>query len=71
MNTEKKLSDVDKVIIEKPDGSPYLTFRKDDKMVHIRMHDYDYTGNSVEMNFDIRATEQVIIALQKIGGKHE
>jgi hypothetical protein len=55
-----------KVIIEKPDGSPYLTLSDDRLMVSIQMHDYDFNGYPVKFNFDRRTVPALIDALSRI-----
>ena len=55
-----------KVIIEKPDGSPYLTLSDDRLMVSIQMHDYDFNGYPVKFDFDRRTVPALIDALSRI-----
>lgn len=55
-----------KVVLEKPDGSPYMTLRKDARLAYIQIHDYDFMGNPVEFNFDVRTIPALIEALQRI-----
>ena len=55
-----------KVVVEKPDGSPYLTLRKDDRLAYIQIHDYDFLGEPVEFNFDKRTIPYLIQALQQL-----
>jgi len=55
-----------KIQLEKPDGSPYLTLRKDDRLAYIQIHDYDYMGDPVEFNFDVRAIPMLVDALNKL-----
>ena len=54
------------VVIEKPDGNPYLTLREDGKRTYIQIHDYDYMGTPVEFNFDIRTVPALIDGLTKL-----
>ena len=55
-----------KVIIEKPDGSPYLTLSDDRLMVSVQMHDYDYSGSPVKFQFDRRTIPALIDALSRL-----
>jgi len=55
-----------KVIIEKPDGSPYLTVSDDRHMVAVQMHDYDYSGSPVKFQFDRRTIPALIDALSRL-----
>ena len=55
-----------KITIEKPDGSPYLSLRKDKRLAYIQIHDYDYIGDPIEFNFDIRTIPSLIEGLQKL-----
>ena len=55
-----------KVIIEKPDGSPYLTVSDDRLMVSVQMHDYDYSGYPVKFQFDRRTMPALIDALSRL-----
>ena len=55
-----------KITIEKPDGSPYMSLRKDDRLAYIQIHDYDWVGDPVEFNFDRRTIPLLIEALQKL-----
>ena len=55
-----------KVIIEKPDGSPYLTVSDDRLMVSVQMHDYDYSGSPVKFQFDRRTIPAMIDALSRL-----
>ena len=55
-----------KVVIETPNGSPYVTIRRDDRLVYIQLHQYDHLGKPIEVTFDKRATPMIIDALQKI-----
>lgn len=61
-----------KTVIEKPDGSPYLTFRKDEHMAYIRLHDYEHRlSQPVEIAFDIRTVPAMIEALQNLSKEKE
>ena len=54
------------VVINSPDGSPYLTVRSDDRMMYIHIHEYDKISlKPIEFCFDIQATEQIIQALKE------
>jgi hypothetical protein len=55
-----------KVIIEKPDGSPYLTVSDDRHMVAVQMHDYDFSGSPVKFQFDRRTIPALIDALSRL-----
>jgi hypothetical protein len=55
-----------KIVLEKPDGSPYLTLRKDTRLAYIQIHDYDFMGDPVEFNFDVRALPMLIAGLTKL-----
>lgn len=55
-----------KIVIEKPDGSPYLTLRKDERLAYVQIHDYDYLGSPIEMRFDVRTIPPLIQALQQL-----
>jgi len=55
-----------KVIIEKPDGSPYLTVSDDRHMVSVQMHDYDFHGYPVKFQFDRRTIPAFIDALSRL-----
>lgn len=55
-----------KVVIEKPDGNPYLTLREDGRLAYIQIHDYDFMGDPVEFNFDIRTIPALIEGLTKL-----
>jgi hypothetical protein len=53
--------------VEKPDGSPYLTLRADDRLAYIQMHSYDSLGSGpIEFNFDKRAIPMLVDALNKL-----
>ena len=55
-----------KITIEKPNGSPYLSLRKDKRLAYIQIHNYDWMGDPVEFNFDIRTIPALIEGLQKL-----
>jgi hypothetical protein len=55
-----------KVIIEKPNGDPYLTVSDDRLMVSVQMHDYDYSGSPVKFQFDRRTIPALIDALSRL-----
>lgn len=55
-----------KIELTKPDGTPYLSLRKDTRLAHIQIHDYDYFGGPVEFNFDVRAIPMLIDGLKKL-----
>jgi hypothetical protein len=55
-----------KVIIEKPDGSPYLTLSDEKHMVSVQMHDYDFNGFPVKFQFDRRTISALIDALRRL-----
>ena len=55
-----------RVIIEKPNGSPYLTVSDDRLMVSVQMHDYDYSGYPVKFQFDRRTIPALIDALSRL-----
>lgn len=55
-----------KVIIEKPDGSPYLTLSDEKHMVSVQMHDYDFNGFPVKFQFDRRTISALIDALSRL-----
>jgi len=55
-----------KVIIEKPNGDPYLTVSDDRLMVSVQMHDYDYSGYPVKFQFDRRTIPALIDALSRL-----
>ena len=50
-----------KVVIENPDGNPYITLREDGRLVYIEIE-----GGPVEFNFDKRTIPALIEALQKL-----
>jgi hypothetical protein len=54
-----------KVIIEKPDGSPYITVSDDRSMVSLQIHDYDFLGEAVKFTFDKRTIPALIDALSR------
>ena len=55
-----------KVEICRPDGTPYLTLREDDRLAYIQIHDYDFMGDPVEFNFDRRTIPALIDALSRL-----
>ena len=55
-----------KVIIEKPDGSPYLTVSDDRLMVSVQMHDCVWIGEPVKIHFDRRTIPALIDALGRL-----
>jgi hypothetical protein len=55
-----------KIELTKPDGTPYLSLRKDNRLAYIQIHDYDYFGDPVEFNFDVRAIPMLIDVLKKL-----
>jgi len=55
-----------KVEICRPDGTPYLTLREDDRLAYIQIHDYDFLGDPVEFNFDRRTIPALIEGLQRL-----
>jgi len=55
-----------KVIIEKPDGSPYITMSDDRRMVSLQIHDYDFLGEPIKFNFDRRTIPALIDALSRL-----
>lgn len=56
-----------KIILEKPDGSPYITL-SDDRlmMVSMHIHDYDFLGTPIKFEFDKRTIPALIEALEKL-----
>ena len=56
-----------KIILEKPDGSPYITL-SDDRlmMVSMHIHDYDFLGTPIKFEFDKRTIPALIEALKKL-----
>jgi hypothetical protein len=54
-----------KIELTKPDGTPYMTLRKDENLAYIQLHDYTkiIRGHSVELNFDHRAIPMLIQGL--------
>ena len=56
-----------KIILEKPDGSPYITL-SDDRfmMVSMHIHDYDFLDISIKFEFDKRTIPALIEALKKL-----
>lgn len=55
-----------KVIIEKPNGEPYLTVSDERLMVSVQMHDYDFSGYPVKFQFDRRTIPALIDALSRL-----
>ena len=55
-----------KVIIEKPNGDPYLTVSDDRLMVSVQMHDYDFSGSPVKFQFDRRTIPALIDAFSRL-----
>lgn len=55
-----------KVIIEKPNGSPYLTVSDERHMVAVQLHDYDFNGFPVKFQFDRRTIPALIDALSRL-----
>ena len=55
-----------RVILEKPDGSPYITVSDDRLMVSLQIHDYDFLGEAVKFTFDRRTIPALIDALSRI-----
>ncbi len=54
------------IVVESPDGSPYLTVRSDERMMYIHIHEYDSISTKpIEFCFDKNATEQIIEALKQ------
>ena len=51
-----------KVIIEKPDGSPYLTLSDEGLMISVQMHDSAWMGELVKIPFDRRTIPPLIDA---------
>ena len=60
-----------KVIIEKPDGSPYITMSDDRRMVSLQIHDYDFLGKPIKFNFDRRTIPALIDALNRLNRGEE
>ena len=60
-----------KVIIEKPNGSPYLTVSDDRHMVSVQMHDYDFSGSPVKLQFDRRTIPALIDALSRLNRRED
>lgn len=58
-------------IIKKPDGQPYLSVRHDNRLAYIQIHDYDYLGDPVEFNFDLKALPELISALKKLDREYK
>lgn len=57
--------------IKKPNGQPYLSVRHDDRLAYIQIHDYDYLGDPVEFNFDIKVLPDLIHALKRLERDHK
>ena len=55
-----------KVILEKPDGLPYLTLSDERHMVSVQIHDYDFSGQPVKFQFDRRTIPALIDALSRL-----
>lgn len=55
-----------KIILEKPDGSPYITLSDDRLMVSMHIHDYDFLGTPIKFEFDKRTIPALIEALEKL-----
>jgi hypothetical protein len=55
-----------KIILEKPDGSPYITLSDDRLMVSMHIHDYDFLGIPIKFEFDRRTIPALIEALEKL-----
>ena len=60
-----------KVIIEKPDGSPYLTLTDAKQTVSIQMHDCVIIGEPVKIHFDRRTIPALIDALSRLNRGEE
>ena len=55
-----------KIILEKPDGSPYITLSDDRLMVSMHIHDYDFLDIPIKFEFDKRTIPALIEALEKL-----
>ena len=56
-----------KVVLEDPNGKPYLSLRADDKLVYIQMHSYDSLGGGpIEFTVDKRAIPMLVQGLTKL-----
>lgn len=55
-----------RIEIVRPNGTPYLTLRKDNRLAYIQIHDYDYFGDPVEFNFDVRTIPMLIDGLNQL-----
>lgn len=56
-----------KIVLEDPNGKPYLSLRADDRLAYIQMHHYDSLGNGpVEFTIDKRAIPMLVDALNKL-----
>ncbi len=59
-----------KIVLEDPNGKPYLSLRKDDRLAYIPMHSYDSLSDApIEFNFDLRAIPMLVDALNKLNEK--
>ena len=56
----------ERIKLTKPNGTPYLTLRKDSRLAYIQIHDYDYLGDPVEFNFDVKVIPMLIDGLKKL-----
>ena len=56
----------ERIKLTKPNGMPYLTLRKDSRLAYIQIHDYDYLGDPVEFNFDVKVIPMLIDGLKKL-----
>ncbi len=55
-----------RIELTRPDGTSYLTLRKDSRLAYIQIHDYDYFGDPVEFNFDVRTIPMLIDGLNQL-----
>ena len=55
-----------KVVLEKPDGSPYITMSDDRLMVSMQIHDYDWMSEAIKFTFDKRTIPAMIEGLKKL-----
>lgn len=56
-----------KIVLEDPNGKPYLSLRSDDRLAYIQMHSYDsLSDRPIEFNFDKRAIPMLVDALNKL-----
>jgi hypothetical protein len=60
-----------RIELTRPDGTPYLTLRKDSRLAYIQIHDYDYFGDPVEFNFDVRTIPMLIDGLIQLRDTNE